>query len=68
MYTLNSAETVVATDTPVAPLDGLVEMTERWLVPPPPVGVGVGVAAAMVVLNDASFPVDVPAEVYAAMR
>ena len=67
MVMLNAAVTTVFVPTPVAPLEGLTLVTFRSV--PPPVGVGVGVAAAaMAVLNDASFPVDVPAEVFAAMR
>jgi len=66
MVMLNVAVTTVFVPTPVAPLEGLTLVTFRSV--PPPVGVGVGTAAAMAVLNDASFPVDVPAPLFAAMR
>ena len=59
----NVAETVVVTATPVAPFEGLVELTARVT------GIGAGSeTVAEVVVNDASLPVDVPAPLFAAMR
>jgi hypothetical protein len=64
MLSLKVAVTTVFVPTPVAPLDGLVEVTVRVILvgggsPPPP---------ELDVLNDASLPVDVPAALFAAMR
>jgi hypothetical protein len=63
MYSENVAVMAVLVPTPVAPLDGLVEVTVRVAL----VGVG-SETGAEVVLNDASLPVDVPAPVFATMR
>ena len=58
------ADTEVLTATPVAPFDGLVEFTVRIA----GIGVGSGGGAEVVVVKDASLPVDVPALLFAAMR
>ena len=59
----NVAETVVVTATPIAPFDGLVEVTVSVSF------IGVGSSeGAEVVVNDASLPVDVPAPLFATMR
>jgi len=57
------AETTVFVTTPVAPLEGLVEVTVSVSF----IGVGSATGAELV-LNDASLPVDVPAPLFAAMR
>ena len=58
------ADTVVLTATPVAPFDGLVEITVRVS----GVGGGGGRGGTEVVVNDASLPVEVLAALFAAMR
>ena len=57
------ADTVVLTATPVALFDGLVEFIVRVAL-----GGGVGGGAELLVVKDASLPVDVPALLFAAMR
>ena len=63
MLSLKVAVTTVFVPTPVAPLEGLVEVTVRVTL----VG-GSTTTGAEVVVNDASLPVDVPAPLFAAMR
>jgi len=63
IYRENVAETAVLVPTPVAPLDGLAEVTVRVTI----VGGG-GSEDGVAVVNDAWLPVDVPALLFAAMR
>ena len=62
-YMEKVAETVVVTATPVAPFDGLVEITVSVSF----IGVGSATGSELV-LNDASLPVDVPAPLFAVIR
>jgi hypothetical protein len=61
MLSLNVAVTAAFFPTPVAPLDGLVEVTVR-------VTFAGGSEDGVDVVNDASLPVDVPEELFAARR
>lgn len=63
MLSLKEAVTAVLVPTPVAPLDGLVEVTVRVTF----VGGG-GSEDGVEVVNDAWLPVDVPEELFAAIR
>ncbi len=64
IYMENVADTIESTDTPVAPLDGLVELTVSFSVTPPPPPP----PEDDDVVKLASLPVDVPTLLFAAMR